>query len=149
VSANGNVEILLVEDNPHDAELTIRGLKKHNFANKLHWVKDGVECLEFIRREGEYADRAAGEFPKLVLLDLKMPKLDGLDVLRELKGDERTRSIPIVVMTSSNQERDLVESYRLGVNGFVTKPVDFAQFMEAVANIGMYWLIVNQVPAGL
>ena len=144
---NSPVEILLVEDNPHDAEMTIRGLKRNNFANNLHWVKDGVECLEFIRCEGAYADRSPNEFPRLVLLDLKMPKLDGLDVLRELKADERTRSVPVVVMTSSNQERDLVDSYRLGVNGFVTKPVDFNEFMTAVANIGMYWLLVNRVPS--
>lgn len=141
-----NVEILLVEDNQHDAEMTMRALKKSNFLNRVHWVRDGVEALEFIRCTGAYADRDPLQFPKLMLLDLKMPRVDGFDVLRELKSDERTRSIPIVAMTSSNQDRDVAESYRLGVNGYVTKPVQFADFMEAVAKIGMYWLMVNQVP---
>lgn len=141
-----NVEILLVEDNQHDAEMTMRALKKSNFLNRLHWVRDGVEALEFIHCTGAYAERDPQQFPKLVLLDLKMPRVDGFDVLRELKSDDRTRSIPIVAMTSSNQDRDVAESYRLGVNGYVTKPVQFADFMEAVAKIGMYWLMVNQVP---
>jgi CheY-like chemotaxis protein len=143
-----DVEILLVEDNHNDAELTMRALRKNNFLNKLFWVKDGVEALDFVRCEGEYEGRNPQELPKLVLLDLKMPRLDGLDVLRELKGDPRTRGIPVVAMTSSNEERDLTESYRLGVNGYVTKPVQFGSFVEAVAQIGMFWLCVNQVPAG-
>ena len=142
-----DVEILLVEDNRQDAEMTIRALKKCSILNKLYWAKDGVEALDFIRCAGEYATRNPGQLPKLILLDLKMPRLDGLDVLRQLKSDERTRNIPIVAMTSSNQERDVTESYRLGVNGYVTKPVQFASFMEAVANIGMFWLFVNQMPA--
>jgi CheY-like chemotaxis protein len=143
-----DVEILLVEDNHSDAEMTMRALRKSNFLNKLYWVKDGVEALEFVRCEGEYEGRNPHQLPKLLLLDLKMPRLDGLDVLRELKGDERTREIPIVAMTSSNQEGDLTECYRLGVNGFVTKPVQFGSFVEAVAQIGMFWLCVNQVAAG-
>jgi two-component system, response regulator len=141
-----DIEILLVEDNHNDAEMTMRALKKSNFLNKLFWVQDGVEALDFIRRTGAYESRNPHQFPKLILLDLKMPRLDGLDVLRELKGDERTRAIPIVVMTSSNQERDLVESYRLGVNGYITKPIQFADLVDAVAKIGMYWLLVNLVP---
>jgi two-component system response regulator len=141
-----NVEILLVEDNRNDAEMTMRALKKNNFLNKLFWVQDGVEALDFIRRKGAYESRDPHQVPKLILLDLKMPRLDGLDVLRELKGDEKTRRLPIVVMTSSNQERDLVESYRLGVNGYVTKPIQFGDLVDAVAKIGMYWLMVNMVP---
>jgi two-component system, response regulator len=141
-----DVEILLVEDNPHDAEMTMRALKKSNFINRLYWVKDGVEALEFLHCSGAYEDRDPAEIPKLMLLDLKMPRLDGLDVLRALKGDERTRAIPIVVMTSSNRDRDIAESYQLGVNGYVTKPVQFASFVEAVAQIGLYWLCVNRAP---
>jgi two-component system, response regulator len=140
------VEILLVEDNRQDAEMTIRSLKKCSILNKLYWAKDGVEALDFIRCAGSYESRDPHQLPKLILLDLKMPRLDGLDVLRELKADQKTRNIPIVAMTSSNQERDITESYRLGVNGYVTKPVQFASFMEAVANIGMYWIFVNQTP---
>lgn len=140
------IEILLVEDNQYDAEMTMRALRKSNFVNNLHWVKDGVEALEFIRCTGNYAGRDPQQLPKLMLLDLKLPRRDGLDVLRELKSDERLRTMPIVAMTSSNQDRDVAESYRLGVNGYVTKPVQFADFMEAVAKIGMYWLLVNRVP---
>jgi two-component system response regulator len=139
-----DIEILLVEDNQHDAEMTIRALKKCSILNKLYWAKDGVEALEFIRCTGQFESRDARQLPKLVLLDLKMPRLDGLDVIRELKSDERTRAMPIVAMTSSNQERDVTESYRLGVNGYVTKPVQSAAFMEAVAGIGMFWMFVNQ-----
>ena len=141
---NDSVEILLVEDNPQDAEMTMRALKKSNFFNQLLWVKDGVEALEFVRCTGPYRDRNPARLPRLVLLDIKMPRLDGLDVLRELKSDERTRSIPVVVMTSSNQDRDLEESYRLGANGFVTKPVQYASFCEAVERIGLFWLSVNR-----
>ncbi|HXM17845.1 MAG TPA: response regulator [Candidatus Tumulicola sp.] len=141
-----NIEILLVEDNHNDAEMTVRALKKNNFLNKLFWVQDGVEALDFIRCKGTYEIRNPHQVPKLILLDLKMPRLDGLDVLRDLKGDEKTRRIPIVVMTSSNQERDLVESYRLGVNGFITKPIQFGDLVDSVAKIGMYWLMVNMVP---
>jgi two-component system response regulator len=139
-----DIEILLVEDNRQDAEMTIRALKKCSILNKLYWAKDGVEALDFVHCQGAYAERDPNQVPKLILLDLKMPRLDGLDVLRALKSDQKTRQIPIVAMTSSNQERDVTESYRLGVNGYVTKPVQFAAFMEAVANVGMYWLFVNQ-----
>jgi two-component system response regulator len=143
-----DVEILLVEDNPQDAEMTIRALRKGNFHNELHWVKDGVEALEFVRCMGAYASRKPIAPIKLVLLDIKMPRMGGLDVLRELKGDDRTHGIPIVMMTSSHQDRDIVDSDRLGANGFVTKPVQLAAFMETVASIGHYWLLANQSESG-
>jgi CheY-like chemotaxis protein len=141
-----NVEILLVEDNPHDAEMLMRALKKHNFLNKLLWVKDGAEALDFLRCTGPFTERDRTELPKLVLLDLKMPKLGGLDVLRYIKADEKSRTIPVLMVTSSNEERDVVECYELGANGFVVKPVEFGNFTEAVAKIGMYWLLVNRTP---
>lgn len=141
-----NVEILLVEDNPHDAEMLVRALKRHNFLNKLLWVKDGAEALDFIRCAGAFADRDPEQLPKLVLLDLKMPKLGGLDVLRYIKADQKARTIPVLMVTSSNEERDVVECYELGANGFVVKPVEFSNFTEAVAKIGMYWLLVNRSP---
>jgi CheY-like chemotaxis protein len=140
------VEILLVEDNPHDAEMTLRSLRKHNFANKVHWVKDGAEALDFLFQEGDYAGRDAGQSLKVVLLDIKMPKVDGIEVLRRLKADERTRATPVVIMTSSNEERDVVESYRLGVNSYVVKPVQFEAFLDTVARIGLYWVLANRVP---
>ena len=140
------VEILLAEDNPRDAEMTIRALRKVNFANKLHWVKDGEEALDFLFSTGPYASREAGHAPRLILLDIKMPKIDGIEVLRRVKGDERTRTIPVVVMTSSNEERDLLESYRLGVNSYIVKPVNFPAFVETVASIGLYWMLTNRVP---
>ncbi len=141
-----DIEVLLVEDNENDAEMTMRALKKANLLNKLYWVQDGVEALDFIRCKGPFESRDPQPRLKLILLDLKMPRLNGLDVLRELKSSEHTQSIPVVVMTSSDQDRDVAESYRLGVNGFVTKPVQFASFMESVSEIGMYWLMVNQAP---
>lgn len=140
------VEVLLVEDNDRDAELTMRAFKKCNLHNKLFWAKDGVEALEFMNGTGAFASRDPRELPRLILLDLKMPRLNGLDVLRSLKGDERTQAVPIVVMTSSNQERDLDACYDLGVNGYVTKPIGFTELTEAVARIGMFWLLVNRVP---
>jgi CheY-like chemotaxis protein len=146
MSASSNVELLLVEDNRADAELVMRALRKSNFNNKLLWVQDGVEALEFIHCTAAFAERDRHQSPKLILLDLKMPRLNGVDVLRECKADDRTRAIPIVVMTSSNQPRDLEECYRLGVNGYVTKPIEFADLLEAVARIGTYWLLANQVP---
>ncbi len=140
------VEILLVEDSPRDAEMTLRSLRKHNFANAVHWVKDGAEALEFMFRDGAYAGRDPSRALKLVLLDIKMPKVDGIEVLRRLKGDARTRATPVVIMTSSNEERDIVESYRLGVNGYVVKPVQFEALLETVSHIGLYWLLANRVP---
>jgi two-component system, response regulator len=140
------VEVLLVEDNEHDAELTMRAFKKCNLTHKLYWVKDGVEALDFIAGTGAFEARDSRELPRLILLDLKMPRLNGIDVLRSLKGNERTQAIPIVVMTSSSEPRDLDECYQLGVNGYVAKPIDYGGLTEAVARIGMFWLLVNRVP---
>ncbi len=137
--------ILLAEDSPQDAELTIAALAEHHLANDVHVVRDGVEALEYLRRTGPYADRPLGD-PAVVLLDLKMPKVDGLQVLREVKGDDRLKMIPIVVLTSSREEKDLIESYRLGVNAYVVKPVDFQQFVEAVKELGVFWAVVNEPP---
>lgn len=140
------VEILLVEDNEHDAELAMRALRKSKVANKMVWVKDGAEALDFVFRRGVYSERL-NEHPRLILLDLKMPKVDGLQVLAEIKGDENTKTIPVVVMTSSLEDRDLVETYRLGVNSYIVKPVDFDQFVDVIATVGLYWAVVNKVPA--
>lgn len=140
-----NVEILLVEDNPTDAELTMRALKKKNLANNLVWVKDGVEALDFLFCKGQYQDRVSCA-PKLILLDLKLPKIDGIEVLRTLKTDAKTRAVPVVMLTSSNEERDIVESYQLGVNSYIVKPVDFDKFLEMVSQVGLYWSLVNKVP---
>jgi len=141
-----HVQILLVEDSVQDAELTRRALKRHNVANDVAWVRDGVEALEYLFCEGKYADRDNGP-PKLVLLDMKMPRMDGLQVLAKLKGDERTRTIPVVMLTSSREERDLIESYKLGVNSYIVKPVDFEQFADTVSQVGMYWVLANQTAA--
>jgi two-component system response regulator len=140
------VEILLVEDNPHDEELAIHALKANNLANNIRVVRDGAEALEFIFATDRYADRDVNHAPRVILLDLKLPLVDGLEVLRRIKADERTRNIPVVVLTSSREERDVVESYRLGVNSYITKPVDFEQFTESVRRLGMYWLLLNQPP---
>jgi two-component system response regulator len=140
------IEIILIEDNPHDAELVLRALKKHGLTNKLQLLQDGAEALDFIFATGAYAERDLNHRPKLILLDLKLPKVDGLEILRRLKGDERTRSIPVVVMTSSQEEKDIVESYSLGVNSYIVKPVDFDKFVQSVADLGLYWLLLNKVP---
>jgi CheY-like chemotaxis protein len=132
------IEILLVEDNPNDAEMTLRALRRNNLVNRVHWVKDGAEALDFLSSNEKK--------PKLVLLDLKMPKVDGIEVLRRLKAEASTRTLPVVVMTSSNEERDVVESYRLGVNSYIVKPVQFEAFLETVAKIGLYWVLTNRVP---
>jgi len=139
------VEILLVEDSPEDAEMTMRALRKLNLANQLHWVKDGEEALAYLFCTGPYAGRDPGKPPKLVLLDIKMPKVDGIEVLRRVKASE-LKTIPVVVMTSSNEERDVMESYRLGVNSYIVKPVRFEAFLETVASIGLYWVLTNRVP---
>jgi CheY-like chemotaxis protein len=141
-----NIEILLVEDSLEDATLVIRSLKKNNLGNSLKHLSDGAEALEFIFAKGKFVGRNMEDKPKLILLDLKMPKVDGLEVLKEIKSDDRTKSIPVVIMTSSREDKDLVESYKLGVNGFVIKPVSFDNFSKAVADLGMYWLMVNQSP---
>ncbi|NWF52062.1 MAG: response regulator [Nitrospirae bacterium] len=140
------VEILLVEDNPNDAELAIRALKKHNLANNVHIAKDGVEALDFIFRRGKYADRDINDKPKVVLLDLKLPKIDGLEVLKKIKSDEITKTIPVVVLTSSTEERDIIESYQLGVNSYIVKPIDFDKFVDAVSELGLYWILLNHPP---
>jgi CheY-like chemotaxis protein len=146
MAATNEVEILLVEDNPNDVELTLRALKQHNITNKVHVVKDGAEALEYIYATGAYANRDINHSPKVILLDLKLPKVDGLEVLRQIKSNERTKLIPVVVLTSSKEERDLVESYRLGANSYITKPVDFESFVKAVSELGLYWLLLNQPP---
>ncbi len=140
------VEILLVEDNPTDAELAMVALKERNLANKLVWVKDGAEALDFLFATGAYAGRKIENGPKVVLLDLRLPKVDGLEVLRRIKGDERTRKIPVVVVTSSKEDRDVAESYNLGVNSYIGKPVEFEEFSKVVSELGFYWLLVNQPP---
>ncbi|HSN18125.1 MAG TPA: response regulator [Gammaproteobacteria bacterium] len=139
------IDILYAEDNPADAELTLYTLKTRNIANNIVWVRDGVEALDFVKRRGRYATRVGG-LPKMVLLDLKMPKLDGVDVLKALKADESTRGVPVVIMTSSHEETDLVKSYRLGVNSYVVKPVDFDKFAEMVTEVGLYWMVCNKTP---
>jgi two-component system, response regulator len=144
---NTAVEILLVEDNPNDVELTLRALSKNNLATRVFVVKDGAEAIDFIFATGQFSDRDIQNIPKVVFLDLKLPKIDGLEVLRRMKSDERTAKIPVVVLTSSQEERDVVESYKLGVNSYVTKPVDFDQFLVAVQEIGLYWLVINKPPA--
>ncbi len=141
------VDILLVEDNPNDLELALRALKKRHLANKVVVARDGAEALDFIFGTGAYADRDIANQLKVVLLDLKLPKIDGLEVLRRIKSDERTKLIPVVVLTSSQEERDIVESYRLGVNSYMVKPVDFEQFIDCVSELGLYWLVCNKPPA--
>ncbi len=139
-------EILLVEDNPTDAELTIRSLNKYNLGNNLIHLKDGAEALDFIFAKGEYSNGSIKNGLKIILLDLKMPKVDGLEVLKQIKSDERTKSIPVIIMTSSKEEHDISTSYKYGVNSYVVKPVDFDQFAKAVADLGLYWLLINQPP---
>ncbi len=141
-----DVEILLVEDNPYDIELTLRALETHHLANSVQVVKDGAEALAFIFCTDAFAHRKIEESPKVVLLDLKLPKVDGLEVLRQMKSDERTKVIPVVIMTSSQEERDVVESYKLGVNSYIVKPVDFDKFIECVAELGYYWVLCNRPP---
>lgn len=143
---SGETEILLVEDNPTDLELALRIFKKHRIANRIEVARDGVEALDFLFGEGEHADRGSIQIPKVILLDLKLPKIGGIKVLRRIKGDPRTRTIPIVVLTSSREEKDLLESYQLGVNSYIVKPVDFDQFSDCLRDIGMYWLLSNAPP---
>jgi len=138
--------ILLVEDNPDDVELTLRALRKNNITNEVVMVSDGAEALDYLFCRGAYANRPAGELPLVILLDLKLPKVDGLQVLQRIREDERTQFLPVVILTSSNEESDLANGYRLGANSYIRKPVDFSQFTEVVRQLGLYWLILNEAP---
>jgi len=140
------MEILLVEDNPADVELTLRALKKHNLTNKVRVVNDGAQALDYLFGTGAFTGQKNSPPPKIVFLDLKLPKVDGREVLRRMKSDDRTRLIPVVVLTSSKEESDIVETYKLGVNSYVVKPLDFNKFVETVSELGLYWVLLNQVP---
>jgi CheY-like chemotaxis protein len=143
----GNKVILLVEDNPDDELLTIRALKQHRLANDIIVAHDGVEALDYLFGSGSYEGRDLSIMPQLILLDLKLPKINGLEVLRRIRQDERTTGLPVVVLTSSDEEKDLIESYQLHTNSYVRKPVDFTQFLEAIRQIGLYWLVLNRIPS--
>ena len=138
--------ILLVEDNPDDVELTLRALKKYNVSNEISVARDGAEALDYLFATGSYAERDVTDMPAVILLDLKLPKVDGLEVLQRMRADERTKLIPVVVLTSSKEERDMVNSYKLGANSYVQKPVNFNQFIEAAQQLGLYWLVINEPP---
>lgn len=141
-----NTGILLVEDNPDDRMLTVRALRQHNLANQIVEAIDGEEALDYLFGRGKFADRDTDSQPQVVLLDLKLPKVDGLEVLKQMRADQRTKHVPVVVLTSSDEQQDLLASYELGANSYVRKPVDFEQFLEAARQLGMYWLILNKVP---
>src|SRR5579872_4913427 len=143
------IEVLLVEDNIHDAEMTIRALRKVNLANNLVHAKDGEEALDLVFARGRFSDLAKAGLPKVILLDIKMPKIDGIEVLRQLKSQETSKTIPIVIMTSSKEEQDIINSYQLGVNSYVVKPVEFEGFARAVSQLGLYWLLTNQPPVAI
>jgi two-component system response regulator len=143
-----NKMILLVEDNPDDEELTLRALRKNNIGNRLVVARDGVEALDFLYCTGVYADRDPRELPQVILLDLKLPKIDGLEVLARIRAEPSTRLLPVVILTSSREEQDLIKGYRLGANSYVRKPVDFNRFIEAVRQLGLYWLVLNEIPSG-
>ena len=138
--------ILIVEDNPDDEALTIRALKKNNIGNRLVVVRDGVEALDFLFCTGAYSNRDPNDLPQTILLDLKLPKVDGLEVLKRIRADERTSLLPVVILTSSNEERDLLQSYKNGANSYVRKPVDFNEFLDAARQLGLYWLVLNEAP---
>jgi two-component system response regulator len=144
MSDTAEFEILIVEDDPNDAELIARVLRKHNLANKYTILKDGAEALDFLFGQGSFAGKIDNGSPKVILLDLKLPKVSGIEVLRKLKSDERTKKIPVVVLTSSREDRDLKDAYDLGVNSYVTKPIKFDEFAKVVADLGMYWLLLNK-----
>ena len=143
---NKEVELLLVEDDPNDVELALIALRKHKLANQIHVVRDGEEALDFLFCRGPYVQRTCNGQPKVILLDLKLPKVSGLEVLKAIKDDPSTRPVPVVVMTSSREQRDMVEGYRLGVNSYIQKPIDFNQFQSIIRDLGYYWLVVNQCP---
>ena len=146
MTVNDEVEILIVEDREEDIELALRAFKKHNIANNIQVVKDGDKALEFIFARGEFSDRKENQQPKLILLDLKLPKVDGLEVLRDIKTNERSKIIPVVVLTSSDEDTDINEAYRLGANSYIVKPVNFDNFVKAVTTMGLYWLLLNRSP---
>ncbi len=146
MSDSGEIEILLVEDNPDDVDMTLRALRKANIVNSIKVVRDGAEALSFIFGEGVYAAQQVENVPKLILLDLKLPKVDGFEVLKRIKDDPQAKLIPVVILTSSKEQQDIVEGYQLGVNSYIVKPVNFEGFMEAVEKLGMYWLLLNQAP---
>ena len=145
-AGDGGVDILMVEDNPDDEQLTLRAFAKNHLTNKIHVVRDGQEALDYVFCKGKYADRNIANHPHVILLDIKLPLIDGIEVLRRIKADERTKTIPVVMLTSSHEERDLVETYRLGVNSYIVKPVDFEQFTDSARSLGMYWLLLNRPP---
>jgi two-component system response regulator len=145
---NTELEVLLVEDNPRDLELTLRALQKHHLMNRVVTLSDGAAALDFLFCRGEYAGRETDAPPRVIFLDLKLPKVDGVEVLRQVKNDPRTRMIPVVIITSSDEERDRVESYMLGVNSYVVKPIEFDAFAKVIADLGFYWLMVNRPPIG-
>lgn len=145
MSVYEQIDILYAEDNPADAELTLYTLKTRNIANSIVWVRDGVEAMDFLACRGRFAKRTGG-MPKMVLLDLKMPRMDGVDVLKAMKAEPEMRSVPVVIMTSSHEESDLIKSYKLGVNSYVVKPVDFDKFAEVVTEVGLYWMVCNKTP---
>jgi two-component system response regulator len=140
------IEILLIEDNSSDAELAVRELRRHKFANRIHVIDDGAQALDFIFCRGDYRSRSFSRPPKVILLDMKLPKMDGLQILAAIREDPRTRAIPVVIMTSSSEQKDLIESYKIGVNAFIQKPVDFDDFRRVIERVGMFWLAVNQAP---
>ena len=145
-AVEGGVDILMVEDNPDDEQLTLRALGKHHLTNKIHVVRDGQEALDYVFCKGKYAGRQITDHPHVILLDIKLPLIDGIEVLRRIKADDRTKTIPVVMLTSSHEERDLVETYRLGVNSYIVKPVDFEQVTESARTLGMYWMLLNRPP---
>ncbi len=143
-----NKTLLLVEDNPDDEALTLRAMRKQNLANQIDVVRDGQEALDYLFAQGNYSDRDSEDLPQVILLDLKLPRVDGLQVLEQIRTNELTKNVPVVILTSSNEEQDLVRSYNLGANSYVRKPVDFEQFLEAARQLGLYWLVLNEVPYG-
>jgi two-component system response regulator len=141
------IEILLIEDNPHEAELAIRSLKKHHLANRLIHIDDGAEAVDFLFSRGKYEDNKGRVAPKLILLDLKLPKVSGHEILKQIRADEQLKGVPVVVLTSSNEESDILESYKLGVNSYIVKPVNFESFSKSIAEMGMYWMVLNKIPS--